>query len=171
MKSYRHIANLILAFVILSFSACSNDDYLLPEDGKNVSITFRPTLGGDLNTRAIGDASSIDRLQVVVYEGSVTLSKTFSFSEQWYNVERNGITLTLIEGRSYKILFWADDEDNSAYTLTYEGKVSVNYTDYVNGGFSNMEEMDAFYGVSEITVGSQKQKTRVLLHLLVRLLS
>lgn len=160
MKSYRHIANLILAFVILSFSACSNDDYLLPEDGKNVSITFRPTLGGDLNTRAIGDASSIDRLQVVVYEGSVTLSKTFSFSEQWYNVERNGITLTLIEGRSYKILFWADDEDNSAYTLTYEGKVSVNYTDYVNGGFSNMEEMDAFYGVSEITVGSQKTEDK-----------
>lgn len=157
MKSYRHITSLILAFVILSFSACSNDDYLLPEDGKNVSVTFRPTLGGDLNTRAIGDASSIDRLQVVVYEGSVTLSKTFSFSEQWYNVERNGITLTLIEGRSYKILFWADDEDNSVYTLTDEGKVSVNYTDYVNGGFSKMEEMDAFYGVvSEITVGSQK---------------
>lgn len=160
MKSYRHITSLILAFVILSFSACSNDDYLLPEDGKNVSVTFRPTLGGDLNTRAIGDASSIDRLQVVVYEGSVTLSKTFSFSEQWYNVERNGITLTLIEGRSYKILFWADDEDNSAYTLTDEGKVSVNYTDYVNGGFSNMEEMDAFYGVSEITVGSQKTEDK-----------
>ena len=156
MKSYRHITSLILAFVILSFSACSNYDYLLPEDGKNVSVTFRPTLGEDLNTRAIGDASSIDRLQVVVYEGSVMLSKTSSFSEQWYNVERNGITLTLIEGRSYKILFWADDEDNSVYTLTDEGKVSVNYTDYVNGGFSKMEEMDAFYGVSEITVGSQK---------------
>lgn len=160
MKSYRHITSLILAFVILSFSACSNDDYLLPEDGKNVSVTFRPTLGGDLNTRAIGDASSIDRLQVVVYEGSVTLSKTFSFSEQWYNVERNGITLTLIEGRSYKILFWADDEDNSVYTLTDEGKVSVNYTDYVSGGFAKIEEMDAFCGTSSITVSSQKNENK-----------
>lgn len=47
LKSYRHITGFIIALVILSFSACSNDDYLLQTEDENVSITFRPTLGGE----------------------------------------------------------------------------------------------------------------------------
>lgn len=65
MKSYRHITSFIIALVILSFSACSNDDYLLQTEDENVSITFRPTLGSELGTRAIGDATGINRLTVV----------------------------------------------------------------------------------------------------------
>ena len=156
MKSYRHIISLILAFVALSLSACSNDDYQFQAEGENVSITFRPTLGGELSTRAIGDATGIDRLTVAVYEGSQTLSKRFSFSEDWDIVKRNGITLTLIEGHSYEILFWAENSENSAYTITDDGSITVNYDKYINGGFAKMEEMDVFYGTSSITVGSQK---------------
>ena len=156
VKSYRHILNLILATVIVSFFACTSDDELLSEGGKSVSVTFRPALGGDLNARVIGDATGIDRLRVVVYEDLGTLSKTITLSELWSDAKQNGVTLTLIEGRTYKILFWADNEANSAYTLTADGMISVDYTDYLNGGFSQMEDMDAFYGVAEVTVGSQK---------------
>lgn len=156
MKSYRHITSFIMALVILSFSACSNDDYLLQTEDGNVSITFRPTLGRELGTRAIGDATGINRLTVAVYEGSQTLYKRFSFSEDWDIVKRNGITLTLIEGCSYKILFWAENSENSAYTITDDGTITVNYDNYINGGFAKMEEMDVFFGTSSITVGSQK---------------
>ena len=83
MKPYQYIISLIFAFAVLSLSACSNDDDLLQTEGENVSITFRPTLGGELSTRAIGDAAGINRLTVAVYEGSQTLSKKFSFSEDW----------------------------------------------------------------------------------------
>lgn len=156
MKSYRHITSFIIALVILSFSACSNDDYLLQTEDENVSITFRPTLGSELGTRAIGDATGINRLTVAVYEGSQTLYKRFSFSEDWDIVKRNGITLTLIEGCSYNILFWAENSKNSAYTITDDGTITVNYDNYINGGFAKMEEMDVFFGTSSITVGSQK---------------
>ena len=156
MKPYQYIRSLILAFAVLSLSACSNDDYLLQTEGESVSIIFRPTLGGELNTRAIGDATGIDRLTVAVYEGTQTLSKKFSFSEEWDIVKRNGIALTLIEGHSYKILFWAENSENSAYNITDDGRVVVDYDDYINGGFAKMEEMDAFFGISSITVGSQK---------------
>ena len=156
MKLYQYIRSLILAFVALSLSACFNDDYLLQTEGENVSITFRPTLGGELGTRAIGDAAGIDRLTVAVYEGSQSLSKKFSVSEDWNTAKTNGIELTLIEGRSYKILFWAENGENSAYTITEDGRITVNYDDYTNGGFAKMEEMDAFFGTSSITVGSQK---------------
>ena len=156
MKPYQYIRSLILAFAVLSLSACSNDDYLLQTEGESVSITFRPTLGSELNTRAIGDATGIDRLTVAVYEGTQTLSKKFSLSEEWDIVKRNGIALTLIEGHSYKILFWAENSENSAYNITDDGRVVVDYDDYINGGFAKMEEMDAFFGISSITVGSQK---------------
>lgn len=156
MKLYQYIRSLILAFAVLSFSACSNDDYLQQTMGENVSVTFRPTLNEELNTRSIGDATGIDCLTVAVYEGSQTLSKKFSFSEDWDIVRRSGITLTLIEGHSYKILFWAEDKDNSAYSLTDDGRITVDYNTYINGGFAQMEELDAFCGTSSITIGTQK---------------
>lgn len=149
-----------MVFTVLSFSACSNDDYLQQTMGENVSVTFRPTLNGELNTRSIGDATGIDRLTVAVYEGSQTLSKKFSFTEDWDIAQRNGITLTLIEGHSYKILFWAEDSENSAYNLTNDGKITVDYGDYINGGFTKMEEMDTFCGTSSITVGEQKNESK-----------
>ena len=156
MKPYQYIISLVLAFAVLSLSTCSNDDYLLQTEGENVSITFRPTLGGELSTRAIGDAAGIDRLTVAVYEGSQALSKKFSFSEDWDIVQRDGIALTLIEGRSYTILFWAENGGNSAYTITDDGRITVNYDNYIEEGFAKMEEMDAFFGTSSITVGTQK---------------
>lgn len=160
MKPYQYIRSLILAFAILSFSACSNDDYLQQTMGENVSVTFRPTLKGELNTRAIGDAAGIDRLTIVVYEGTQTLSKKLSYSEDWDIAKRNGITLTLIEGHSYKILFWAENSINTAYTLTNDGKITVDYNGYIDGGFAKMEEMDAFCGTSSITVGSKKNENK-----------
>lgn len=156
MKPYQYIRSLIFAFAVLSLPACSNDDYMQQTEGENVSITFHPTLGVELSTRANGDATGIDCLTVVVYEGSQTLSKKFSFSEDWDIVTRNGISLTLIEGRQYKILFWAENSENSAYTITDDGKITIDYDNYINGGFAKMEEMDAFFGISSITVGSQK---------------
>lgn len=160
MKLFQYIRSLILVFTVLSFSACSNDDYLQQTMGENVSVTFRPTLNGELNTRSIGDATGIDRLTVAVYEGSQTLSKKFSFTEDWDIAQRNGITLTLIEGHSYKILFWAEDSENSAYNLTNDGKITVDYGDYINGGFTKMEEMDTYCGTSSITVGEQKNESK-----------
>ena len=160
MKPYQYIRSLILAFAILSFSACSNDDYLQQTMGENVSVTFRPTLKGELNTRAIGDAAGIDRLTIVVYEGTQTLSKKLSYSEDWDIAKRNGITLTLIEGHSYKILFWVENSVNTAYTLTNDGKITVDYNGYIDGGFAKMEEMDAFCGTSSITVGSKKNENK-----------
>lgn len=160
MKPYQYIISLIFALAMLSLSACSNDDDLLQTEGENVSITFRPTLGGELSTRVIGDATGIDRLTVAVYEGSQTLSKKFSFSEEWDKVKKNGIALTLIEGRSYKILFWAENSENSAYAITDDGRITVNYDNYINGGFAKMEEMDAFFATSSITVGTQKVENK-----------
>lgn len=145
---------LFFAFIALIISACSDED-IFTVGGEDVDITFRPTISAGLHSRDIGDATSINQLVVAVYEGSGdVLSKTFSYSEDWDVVQRNGITLKLIGGRAYKIIFWAQNSKNSAYELTEDGNIAVNYADYVDGGFAKMEELDAFYTIQEISIES-----------------
>lgn len=164
MKIYRYIGYLFFAFAASIMSACTDED-MLGQSGDSVNITFRPSLGGELNTRAIGDATGIDQLVVAVYEGNGTLSKTFSYSEDWNTVQQDGITLSLIEGRTYNIIFWAQDADNKAYRLTDDGKISVNYEEYLNDGFSQMEQLDAFYATATVTVGAQKVEDKGTIYL------
>ena len=117
-------------------------------------VTFRPTISNTM-TRAIGDGSKINELVVGVYSGEELI---FTQEMQWNKAQSDGVNLTLIEGRSYKILFWAhhrDNNDNSAYEVTKNG-ITVNYDKYLNGGFAKMEELDAFCATATVTVGSQK---------------
>lgn len=157
MKSIdMYLKCLFFAFIALVISAC-NDEDILNVGGEDVDITFRPTISAGLHSRAIGDATNIDQLVVAVYESSGdVLSKTFSYSEDWDVVQRNGITLKLIGGRAYKIIFWAQNSKNTAYELTEDGNIAVNYADYVDGGFAKMEELDAFYTIQEISIESNK---------------
>ena len=149
MKTYKYITALILTLVLI---ACSNDDNLPSGDGEKISMTFQPDLVGDLHTRAFGDGLIIDQLRVFVYEDSDNLSKVFTYTEGW-STAQHGITLTLIKGRSYKLLFWAECKDNKAYQITNDGNITVDYTKYTLGGFAKMKKMDAFYGTSSIIVG------------------
>lgn len=141
------------ALAFLALAACSHNETPLSAGDEPVSVTFLPALCDGLPTRAMGDATGIDQLTVAVYEGSETLSQAFTVSEQWETVQKEGITLTLVEGRPYQILFWATDKDCTAYTLTKDGTVSVDYSDYTEEGFARMEEMDAFYATSYIEAG------------------
>lgn len=149
MKTYKYITALILTLVLI---ACSNEDSLTSGDGEKISMTFQPDLVGDLHTRAFGDGLIIDQLRVFVYEGTEHLSKVFTYTEGW-STAQHGITLTLIKGRSYKLLFWAECKDNKAYQITNDGNITVDYNEYTLGGFAKMKRMDAFYGTSSIIVG------------------
>lgn len=157
--TYLYIRSLMIVLAILSFSACS-DDNLFGMDGEKVSLVFHPTLGDVLGTRAIGDATGIDQLVVSVYEGSETKSKLFSQTYDWASVQSNGVSLTLIEGRTYHILFWAEHKDNRAYSISDDGHVGVSYDNYLNGGFGRMEALDAFYNTTTVTVGAQKEENK-----------
>ncbi|MBR5476265.1 MAG: hypothetical protein IKV17_05540 [Bacteroidaceae bacterium] len=153
-NNYIHI---ILSFVVLALFACTNENELLQGDGKEITVTYHPVIE---TTRAIGDASGIDQLVVGVYENG---SKKYTTTTDWTTAQSNGISIVLIEGRQYNIIFWAQNSSNTAYTLTDDGKISVNYEDYLNGGFAKMEEMDAFYAVSNVSVGSSNAEADVIL--------
>lgn len=143
---------------MLTWSACSEEDQFLNENNREQTVTFRPVIKQDMHSRAIGDAAGINRLKVAVYEVTETLTKKFILTKDWANAQANDIALTLIEGHTYNILFWAENKDNTAYNITDDGSITVSYDDYMDGGFAKMEEMDAFYGTATVTVGSSKNE-------------
>ena len=114
-------------------------------------VTFRPTISNTM-TRSIGDGSKINELVVGVYSGENLI---FTQEMQWDIAQSDGVNLTLIEGRTYNILFWAQCSGNSAYEVTDNG-ITVDYATYLNGGFAKMEELDAFCATATVEVGSQK---------------
>ena len=138
------------------FVATSCADDILPlGGGEEVVVTFRPTISNTM-TRAIGDGSMIDELVVGVYSDSGE-NLIFTQKMEW-DIDKSKsdkVNLTLIEGRSYKILFWAQYSGNNAYEVTNKG-ITVDYDNYLDGGFAKMEELDAFCATASLTVGSQK---------------
>ena len=147
MKVANNILYKVLSFAcaLMLIVAC-NDDTTVTGEGETVPVTFHPTMVG---TRTIGDATNIDKLTVVAYDENN--SEKIRLEKSWSDAQ-SGVTLTLIEGRTYSILFWAHSEACNAYTIGEGGKISVDYSSYKDGGFAKMEQMDAFYATAEITV-------------------
>ena len=116
-------------------------------------------------TKAIGDAAKVDQLRAAVYQEKADgLELVSTQTKSWKEVQKNGVSLKLSAGNSYKILFWAEDQDNTAYKFLNDGSVTADYTDYLTGGFAKMEELDAFYATALISPESpaDKQKSVVL---------
>ena len=136
---------LALPFLMLAAS-CINEEQFPHQDSNIVEWTFHPNLDKEVPaTKSIGDAGKVDQLRAVVYkETAEGLSLESTVTESWAKVQKNGVSVKLENGKTYKLLFWAEDKDNTAYTFGNDGTVSADYTDYLNGGFAKMEELDAF---------------------------
>ena len=159
MNISRHIQYMLLALIATIAVGCSEDDIIANIDGESVDVTFLPSLDAEPQSRAIGKAERIDEILVGVYENGTF---RFSLTESWTEAKNNGIKVSLIEGRTYQVLFWAQDSQNTAYALSPDGNITINYDDYTNGGFSKMEELDAFYFVDKVTVGAAKVENRTI---------
>ncbi len=131
--------------------------------GDEVLVSFQPSLDLDITTRAISDGQSISELIVVVYDGEddhEVLRKTYT----WEEAAQDGVSLSLVKGYTYNILFWAQHKD--VYTISDKGEVSIDYTSYLNGGFAQMENLDAFHSLRNITINGNGQEEIELTRLL-----
>ena len=130
-----------------------------------IEVTFHPSLDGSLASKAIGDAAGVDQLRVSVFQvddagqGECIEQKTLP----WKDVQADGLNLKLSGDKEYRILFWAEDGNNTAYSIAEDGSINVDYSDYLNAGFSKMEELDAFFSTSLIIPGQSERNQRVVL--------
>ena len=147
----------------LAFAVSCQPEIETPQEEEGIiEVTFHPSLDEgvgtktitevstkagtktitETGTKAIGDAAKVDQLRAAVYQEKVDgLELVSTQTKSWKEVQKNGVSLKLSAGNSYKILFWAEDQDNTAYKFLNDGSVKADYTDYLTGGFAKMEEL------------------------------
>lgn len=131
-------------------TSCSNDELDAVQSGNEAQVTFSLGVEGGIGvkTRAISDGTGADKLIYAVFDKDGNRITTIS------KVERTNVnfptteTLTLAKGQTYKVAFWAQDADCSAYTLDDNMNVTVDYANAAN----NDETRDAFFKTETFTV-------------------
>lgn len=135
---------------MLLATSCSNDELDVVQSGNEAQVTFSLATEGGIATRAISDGKSADVLMYAVFDKDGNRINTIQ------KVSKTGVTfpttenITLAKGQTYKVAFWAQDDDCKAYTVTDDMKVSVDYK--TNNTSNNDETRDAFFKTVEFTV-------------------
>ena len=149
MKQTKYIFAAALAMLALG---CNKEQVAVDgtPDGEEVAVTFAAELPGTI-TKTIGDGLTAKNLSVAVYDDAsnaagthiVALDKTAVFDALHTTVE-----YSLVKGKTYHFIFWAQAGDDAPYTFDPETKkVAIDYT-----GAANDEKRDAFYAVKTLKV-------------------
>ena len=143
----------MLAAVTL-FASCSQEEIVTKTDGESL-VSFTVTTP-ELGSRAIGDGTTSNKLYYAVYDATGKIVENLSTNEGGNEFSKStNITLHLLNGETYSILFWAAN-DACAATVAWDTKtISLSQT-----LASNKEAYDAFYAyVAPFTVVGSKQET------------
>lgn len=140
---------------MLLATSCSNDELDVVQSGNEAQVTFSLGLEGGIATRAISDGKSADVLMYAVFDKNGERINTIQ------KVSKTGVTfpttenITLAKGQTYKVAFWAQDNDCKAYTVSDDMNVTVNYANDENK-VNNDETRDAFFKTVEFTVSGNQ---------------
>lgn len=153
MKKF--LSFLALAGLLLTASCSKQESPVLGEDQVTISLG----LEGVSATRAISDGSQVDKLVYEVYDKNGNVLSAMDKSVPEPVVFPYTLSLPLAKGQQYKILFWAQDSDCSAYTTDNLKEVKIDYSQAPN----NDETRDAFYAAVDVTVTGGPQSIDVVL--------
>lgn len=151
----------ILALPALVAMSCSNEEPISMESSSEGNVTFVAQLPGGINSRSFADGTTATQLSYAVYEAGSTAPLLKSGDPGAPAATFTGLqarlSLNLAKGKSYDIVFWADQPGNTAYTFEATTQtVTVNY----DGLKSNDESRDAFFQVEKnLEVNGPVQKT------------
>ena len=144
---------------VLLMVGCAKDTDSLNAGGETVAVTFSANLPIEVS-RTVGDGSQANVLNYAIYDANGVLFANYPYEN---DVQVSGnkatVTLDLVKGQTYKVAFWAQNE-NAPYTFDRTaGTVTVAYD---NNELSNDETYDAFYVLEPITVTGPAVKNVVL---------
>ena len=137
----------ISSSVILLLAACSTE--LRPDaSGQMGGVTFCLNVEGEsAQVRSISDGTGADQLMWAIFSETGELVHAKSVKNNVTDLlSANGHSMyvTLAKGKTYKAVFWAQNSNCEAYTVSDDMKVSINYE-----GVNNDESRDAFFVASE----------------------
>lgn len=146
-------------------TSCSNE--IEPQPGNDGTVTFTVQLPEGTATRSFADGTTATKLSYAVYKKGETtpISGMVVDGDNALTMDANKsatVTLQLVNGNAYDIIFWAESEavhnatENKPYTITWEGQtLDVNYT----GTTVNDDSRDAFYIKKSVTVNGPIAET------------
>lgn len=151
------ILGMFAAAGLLFATSCSQDD-MNTTLGEKATVSVNLDLNQGLGTKSSAGEFNADKLVYAVYDASNQLITTLENSNGGVFVKENAfaagesesVSLSLLKGASYTVVFWAQNSACDAYTVSAEAdqfKVDVDYN-----GANNDETRDAFYASYEFTV-------------------
>lgn len=126
----------------LFMASCSNDELEVIQSENEAQVTFALSLENGVQTRAISDGTGADRLIYAVFDKEGNRISTIKAVDKTTTFPATE-SLTLAKGQTYKVAFWAQDNDCKAYSVNTD-KMSV-AVDYAQNNKNNDETRDAFF--------------------------
>ena len=146
----RNLFGWFAAVGVLFATSCAKDVSDATVTGDEAVVTFSLGLENSVNTRTISDGTGADMLVYQLYDANGNVLPAF---EQVVDDEATfpyTLTLRLIKGQTYKIAFWAQNKECTAYNTEDLTAVTVDYS-----GLNNDETRDAFFSAETFTVSGQ----------------
>ena len=144
-------SSIMMAAAALFITSCASDDMTSSQTGEKAEVTFALGLEDGIGTRAISDGTGANYLAYAVFNADGTILEDYKKQGEavTFPVQK---TLTLAKDKTYKIVFWAQNSACTAYTVSDDMKVTVDYA-----GINNDETRDAFFKTVEFTVKGAAQ--------------
>ena len=132
---------------MLLATSCQNDELDAVQTGNEATVSFTLGVEGGVQTRAISDGQTANRLVYAVFdeEGNRITTIAKVDKEATFPTTEN---ITLAKGQTYKVAFWAQNSATSAYVLDDDMNLTIDYTNSAN----NDENRDAFFKTETFTV-------------------
>ena len=158
MKKSLFIVMAICAF----FASCSHDSD--PNVGDVVDVPFFLDVEAVLETRAdekkISDGTDANQLMYAVFREGDTdpVIKKVVKDDVEGLTKGYKMSISLAKGHSYQVVFWAQNSECDAYTVSDDMKVSIDYE-----GLNNDESRDAFFAATKPFVAGMTPSVKVVL--------
>ena len=138
MKPIKYLAAAALTLLAVS---CNKEHTAEVPDGQLVDVTFTAALPGEMATKALGDGQTAKTLHVSVYENDAEKTKLELDKKATFTDLKTQVTFSLVKGKTYNFVFWAQNEDATCYDIDDLKNVKISY----EGAEANDETRDAFY--------------------------
>lgn len=153
------IFNPFLFLVLPTLSSCMVGELETLIDDNFTEVSFNFVYEGGPAEETV-DTSRIDQVRIVICEDVQGVLKPETvFTRSWANATDGSMKILLKSGKTHKILFWAQEEANTAYHIKENGQIEVDYSDYLTEGTLKMEEMYVLYGTVRLKADSQIDNT------------
>lgn len=144
---------ILAASAVMMLTGCSQSDIVESQTGKEAVVSFNVTAPNGMQTRSFGDGSTAKKLHYAVYNKAGNLISEYGIKEADFNNQlQTSVSLQLVKGDQYSVVFWADAGDDSLYTVDWANKKMSLGEDVA--AKANDETRDAFYKkVTFVVVG------------------